>query len=873
MNCPLDGPVRRVLWLVFALTGMTACRQVRKKTSPDEHRYRKVVLAEGLTNPIGLDFDTANRIYIAEMSGDLLIFDQRTAQLKHAGFLPTYDGGEFGITGMRLDPHFEKNGFIYLHYFKKDTARMECISRFTMQDDSLDPATEKRYLEFRHDNTCCHTAGGMAFDRDGNLYVATGDNSDAFFTHYALTDDRPGHVFNDALRSAGNTNDYRGKILRIHPEPDGSYTIPRGNLFPPGTDSTRPEIYVMGNRNPYRITIDPQTNYLYWGEVGPDADKDSTRGSRGYDEFNCAKKAGYFGWPLFIGNNRPYNRVYFEDGERIGAPFDTANPVNFSRNNTGLYHLPPPQPAVIWYPYDSSDVFPSFGTGGRTAIGGPIYHYDPDLDSKVKFPAYFDHCWFIADWMRNWIKVAHLDDHGTRGDIEDFMPHTLFKKPIFMQFGRDGALYLLEFGSAWRDNTDTKLVRIEYISGNRPPVARMQPDQAFGKAPLTVHFSADSSVDYDGDALEYTWQNSADSILGKGAHAAVTFAQPGKYPVKLVVKDANGATARRDTLIQVGNAMPEVTIDVPNRSFYRDTIRYAVRVADAEDGMLGKGISAADVHTTLRYLPPGSSLSLNGAAVHSPGEVLMNESDCKSCHQMNRKSVGPSFEEVAAKYGGKASEIPRLAEKILKGGSGVWGSSSMSPHPQLNMDQTTEIVKYIYSLAAGKGAVQEVSPQGAVSAGDAAGKNGGHYILQASYTDKGGAPIGPLTQQSTVVLRSPLIAAKDFDRIYDSKVAGDALAGIHNSHAMIRQVDFTGIRRIVLSARGSGGIAVRLDSVNGRQIGAIHFEGHPEPLFPVSLPPLKGVHDVYLVFVNPQNRFTGISLKWVRFDDNAERPL
>ncbi len=62
----------------------------------------------------------------------------------------------------------------------------------------------------------------------------------------------------DAQRSAANTNDLRGKVLRIKPKANGGYAIPRGNLFPVGTPKTRPEIYAMGLRNPFRIEVDPQ---------------------------------------------------------------------------------------------------------------------------------------------------------------------------------------------------------------------------------------------------------------------------------------------------------------------------------------------------------------------------------------------------------------------------------------------------------------------------------------------------------------------------------------------------------------------------------------------------------------------------------------
>ncbi len=123
---------------------------------------------------------------------------------------------------------------------------------------------------------CCHVGGGMVFDKDKNLLLSTGDNtysksSDGF----TPIDERPGAAPRDAQKSSGNTNDLRGKILRIHPEADGTYTIPEGNLFPKGTPNTRPEIYTMGNRNPWRLTIDSRTNWLYWGEVGPDGSNGS----------------------------------------------------------------------------------------------------------------------------------------------------------------------------------------------------------------------------------------------------------------------------------------------------------------------------------------------------------------------------------------------------------------------------------------------------------------------------------------------------------------------------------------------------------------------------------------------------------------------
>jgi cytochrome c len=102
---------------------------------------------------------------------------------------------------------------------------------------------------------------------NGFLYLSTGDNTNAEETEgYTPVDERPGRALADDQATAANTNDLRGKILRIKPL-DRWYlcTIPEGNLFPPGNPKGRPEIYIMGSRNPYRFSVDRKNNYLYWG--------------------------------------------------------------------------------------------------------------------------------------------------------------------------------------------------------------------------------------------------------------------------------------------------------------------------------------------------------------------------------------------------------------------------------------------------------------------------------------------------------------------------------------------------------------------------------------------------------------------------------
>jgi hypothetical protein len=119
---------------------------------------------------------------------------------------------------------------------------------------------------------CCHAGGDIGFDKDGNLFLSTGDDTNPFASSgYTPIDDQPAATRTyDAQRSSGNTNDLRGKLLRIKVGEDGKYTIPAGNLFAPGTMSTKPEIYAMGFRNPFRFSVDKRTGYVYLGEYGPE---------------------------------------------------------------------------------------------------------------------------------------------------------------------------------------------------------------------------------------------------------------------------------------------------------------------------------------------------------------------------------------------------------------------------------------------------------------------------------------------------------------------------------------------------------------------------------------------------------------------------
>ena len=189
-----------------------------------------------------------------------------------------------------------------------------------------------------------------------------------------------------------------------------TYTIPANNLFPEGTAKTRPEIFGMGFRNPFRFTVDKTTGWVLMGDYGPDAGTtNANRGPQGSVEFNVLSKAGNYGWPYCIRDNVAYNDYNFAT-KVSGAKFNCAAPVNDSPNNTGLTNLPPAIGASAWMGYGDQDprFTPDLGTGGAP-MGGPRYHFDPTLSSDRKFPAYYDNKWFVGEWNNGWIKTADLD--------------------------------------------------------------------------------------------------------------------------------------------------------------------------------------------------------------------------------------------------------------------------------------------------------------------------------------------------------------------------------------------------------------------------------------------------------------------------------
>jgi glucose/arabinose dehydrogenase len=363
---------------------------------------------------------------------------------------------EAGLVAMQLDPKFTKGRpYIYLQYFpyyggeqgKNTTPSLgpgfnratymgeRRLSRFTYDDatKTLVPGSEKVIFSYVQSVfNCCHEGADMAWDSKGDLYITNGDNNpngsnktnggytnpDPLFTipcpqatpsanyntHCGQTpaDQRPPgtkiYSYADSRSTSGDTSNYLGKIVRIHPMDDpGStpgvgttYTIPDsnapngGNLFAPDSDAVlsgkaMPEIFAMGVRNDYTIHIDPKTDAITTAWIGPDQSAETLTPNWGpakTENATMMNKAGNWGWPFCQGGNRWDYRLKAAgdannggvavdlptDGSTIpgavgggvdgktGAYFDCRGTViNDSPYNYGLRELPAPSPVNIWY--------------------------------------------------------------------------------------------------------------------------------------------------------------------------------------------------------------------------------------------------------------------------------------------------------------------------------------------------------------------------------------------------------------------------------------------------------------------------------------------------------------------------------------------
>lgn len=262
--------------LVFVSGSATmACAQ----NTPAGPEYRLVEAFPNLTfrRPTDLQSprDGTNRLFVVEQDGVIRVFQNRPEEKNSTVFLDlgarvNKDGNEMGLLGLAFHPQFKSHPVFFVDYTAtKMTRRITRVSRFAVSKypGAADAASEETVIEIGQPYSN-HNGGQVAFGPDGMLYIALGD----------------GGAAGDPNGNAQDPRSLLGKLLRIDVAKK-PYAIPPDNPFR-GSDSSRPEIFAWGLRNPWRFSFDRASGQLWTGDVGQNT----------FEEIDIIEKGKNYGW-------------------------------------------------------------------------------------------------------------------------------------------------------------------------------------------------------------------------------------------------------------------------------------------------------------------------------------------------------------------------------------------------------------------------------------------------------------------------------------------------------------------------------------------------------------------------------------------------
>lgn len=239
------------------------------------------------TRPVDLQHpgDGTNRLFVVEQRGVISVFQNDSSVTQKKIFLDIENrvddtGNEEGLLGLAFHPEYETNGYFYVNYTASNPNRT-VVSRFSVNaqnPDSADENSEYEIIGFGQPYSN-HNGGQIAFGTsDGFLYIAVGDGGSG----------------GDPQCHAQNLTTILGSILRIDVDTtigNQHYGIPPDNPFAGNSEGYREEIYAYGLRNPWRMSFDPVTHWLWAGDVGQNA----------YEEVDVISKGGNYGWNIYEG--------------------------------------------------------------------------------------------------------------------------------------------------------------------------------------------------------------------------------------------------------------------------------------------------------------------------------------------------------------------------------------------------------------------------------------------------------------------------------------------------------------------------------------------------------------------------------------------
>jgi len=566
----------------------------------------------GLTQPVDVAFAPDGRVFVAEKTGVVKVFDSVTDTTPTVFTdlrAQVHNYWDRGLLGIALHPNFPTNPSVYVMYTRDarpggsapywgtaTTLDDPCptppggtakgclvtgrISRLTATGNTAGP--EQVLVEGWCQQFPSHATGDIAFGQDGYLYASAGDGASFGWADYGQTTasgaipgkdpiaanpcaDAPSPVGTvltaptaegGALRAQDvrTTTDpfaLNGSIIRVDPTTGAGAP---GNPLAASTDVNARRIVAAGMRNPFRFGFRPGTNELWVGDVGWGSWEEINR-------FTPSTSVANFGWPCYEGGVRQSGY------EALG--------LNLCTN---LYAAGASAIRAPYYAYDhAAPVVTGDGcpTANGSAISGLTFY------TGDRYPAAYRNALFFADHSRRciWTMLPGTDglpDPATR------QAFATAANVVQVTTGPEGDVYYVGF-------EDGAIHRVRYTGSAPNAVASATPTT--GVTPLPVTFTGSASNDPDpGEALLYAWDLDGDGAFDDStvANPTYTYTVPGTYQARLRVTDPVGLTDVSDPVtISAGNAPPVPVIDSPAASLtwkVGDPIAFAGHANDPQDG-------------------------------------------------------------------------------------------------------------------------------------------------------------------------------------------------------------------------------------------------------------------------------------------------
>jgi glucose/arabinose dehydrogenase len=317
------------------------------------------------------------RLFVMEQYGYIVIIDPELGRLETPFLdlrpLVNAISIEQGLLGLAFHPDYASNGRFFVYYTQKDDNSVLFEFRASVDPNLADPTSGTQVMHFVQP-TVRHNAGMLEFGPDGYLYLSLGEGG-------------------AAQVHAQDPNTHLASILRLDVNGAKPYAIPPSNPFADGIDGA-PEVWAYGLRNPWRFSIDPETNSMYIGDVGHSNWEE-------VDILSLDEGGSNLGWVQVEG-------------------------LHCFAFGCDLEAFTPP---VLEYSHENGNCSI---TGGRVYRGSLI----PELDGF----------YFYSDWCAGWLRSFVYSDGGVTSEIDWTEDVGEFGQPTSFGVDSSGELYITTWG-------------------------------------------------------------------------------------------------------------------------------------------------------------------------------------------------------------------------------------------------------------------------------------------------------------------------------------------------------------------------------------------------------------------------------------------